>query len=70
MVQLNTGDIGLVIDVKAGMPSRPIVRLVLDKHARRYPSETDLDMRNHLTVFVDQVIRDKTIFDLTGQQLN
>lgn len=66
MVQLNTGDIGLVIDVQSGMQSRPTVRLVQDRHARFYPPETDVDMRNHLTVFIDQVIRDKTVFELTG----
>ena len=55
-VRLNTGDIGIVTFVEPGLPTRPVIQLVLDKHRRLYPGATTLDMRNHLTVFIDQVV--------------
>ena len=66
LVQLNTGDLGTIINAYPGMANRPVIRLIMDRHGRFYPSHTDLDLREHLTVFVDQVISDKNIFDLTG----
>ncbi len=64
VVRLNTGDIGVVTFVEAGMQTRPTVRLIMDKHRRLYPSATELDMRNHLTVFVDQVVGNKALLNL------
>ena len=63
-VRLNTGDIGVVIFVAPDMQDRPTVRLIMDKHSRLYPGVTKLDMRNHLTVFVDQVVDGKNLFNL------
>jgi len=69
LVKLNNGDVGLVIDVQPGMTNRPTVRLVMDKQSKLYPNFTDLDLRERLTIFIEQVIRDKTIFDLTGEKI-
>lgn len=55
-VRLNTGDLGIVTSVEPGLPTRPVIRLILDQHRRLYPSGSTLDMRNHLTVFIDQVV--------------
>lgn len=55
-VRLNTGDIGIVTCVEPGLPTRPVIRLILDQHRRLYPGGSTLDMRNHLTVFIDQVV--------------
>ena len=63
-VRLTTGDIGVVIFVAPDQQDRPTVRLVMDKHRRLYPGVTKLDMRNHLTVFVDQVVDGKNLFNL------
>lgn len=63
-VRLNTGDIGVVTLVEPGWPTRPAVRLIMDKHRRLYPGEVTLDMRNHLTVFIDQVVDGKSLSNL------
>ena len=63
-VRLNTGDIGVVTLVEPGWPTRPVVRLIMDKHRRLYPGEVTLDMRNHLTVFIDQVVDGKSLSNL------
>jgi len=64
VVRLTTGDIGVVIFVAPDMQARPTVRLIMDKHRRLYPGVTKLDMRNHLTIFVDQVVDGKKLFNL------
>ena len=64
MVRLNTGDIGVVTLVESGWPTRPVVRLIMDTHRRLYPDATTLDMRNHLTVFIDQVVDGKNLSNL------
>lgn len=68
LVELNTGDIGIVIDIQPGMTSRPTVRLIQDKHAILYPKKMDIDLRDHLTVFIDKVIHSKTVFDLMEEK--
>ena len=65
VVRLNTGDIGVVVSVEPGMQARPTVRLIMDKHRRLYSGVTKMDMRNHLTVFVDQVVDGKELFKMT-----
>lgn len=67
LVHLNNGAIGIVIAVQPGMATRPVVRLVLDAHSKLCPHHTDLDLREHLTLFVDRVISDQTLYDLTGK---
>ena len=64
VVRLNTGDLGVVVEVEPGMQMRPTIRLIMDKHRRLYPGVTKLDMRNHLTVFIDQVVDGKELFKL------
>lgn len=64
VVRLNTGDLGMVSLVEPGMQTRPVIRLIMDKHRRLYPKGSELDMRNHLTVFVDQVVEGKVLFNL------
>ena len=63
-VRLNTGDIGVVTFVEPSWPTRPVVRLIMDKHRRLYPGEATLDMRNHLTAFIDQVVDGKSLNNL------
>jgi putative nucleotidyltransferase with HDIG domain len=64
VIRLNTGDLGVVVSVPPGLQSRPTVRLILDPNRRRYLTVMELDMRNHLTVFVDQVVDGKELFKL------
>lgn len=64
IVKLNTGDIGVVIFVEPGLPTRPVLRLIMDARRRLYPKGTDLDMRNHLTAFVDQVINNRDLLKM------
>lgn len=61
IVKLNTGDVGVVVFVEPALPTRPMLRLIVDKHRRLYPQGTNLDMRNHLTVFVDQVVNNREL---------
>ena len=64
VVRLNTGDIGVVMHVEMGEQTRPKIRLIMDKHRRLYPKGVELDMRNHLTVLIDQVVDGRELFTL------
>lgn len=56
IVQLSSGDIGVVVSVPAELPLRPVIRLIVDKNRRLYPNSAFLDMQKNLTVFIDQVV--------------
>jgi len=64
VVKLTNGDIGVVTHVEPDMQTRPVLRLIMDKHRRLYPGVATLDMRNHLTVFIEQVVDGKGLFNL------
>ncbi len=64
VVRLNTGDIGVVLSVPPEMPLRPILRLIMDKKRRLYPSVVEYDMQNHLTSFIDQVVDGQELLKL------
>lgn len=51
-VTLNTGEAGVVVDANQGLPSRPIVRILMDENGNRLekPYEYDLSKRLHLMI--------------------
>lgn len=51
-VTLNTGEIGVVVDTNKGMPSRPIIRILVDEAGQQLekPYEYDLSKRLHLMI--------------------
>lgn len=52
IVVLNTGDIGIVMDVNREQPARPVVKVIYDMHHHRLPQphEVDLSKRGNITV--------------------
>lgn len=52
LVRLNTGEVGLVIRVRRGMPGKPVVRVVLDVRGRRLPIMRDVDLLRESAVSV------------------
>lgn len=61
IVVLNTGDIGIVMDVNREQPARPIVKVVYDMNQRRlsYPHEVDLSKTT--TVSVTKTLSDRDV---------
>ncbi|HWR41270.1 MAG TPA: HD-GYP domain-containing protein [Patescibacteria group bacterium] len=64
---LNNGDIGIVTQVPEGLPARPVVRLIFDKNINPYPPELTVDLREHLTTFVEKVLTEEETALLLAQ---
>ena len=64
VVQLNTGDFGVVIDVRSGLQWRPVLRLIADKQRRLYQGDVQLDLATHLTTAISRVVPEDEIFAL------
>ncbi|MBC9784607.1 HD-GYP domain-containing protein [Heliobacterium chlorum] len=63
-VQLNTGDIGVVVDVNKIHQSRPVVRLIYDHSGKLLSRPYELDLTRHLTVFVEKVLFEDQVSQL------
>lgn len=56
IIKLNTGDVAIVIDSNQKMPTRPLVKLILDPRGRKYISYHEINLQKELTVFIDKVL--------------
>ncbi|MHB1167266.1 MAG: HD-GYP domain-containing protein [Carboxydocellales bacterium] len=52
LVLLNTGEKGVVIKVHKDMPTRPVVRVLMDSRSSRIDPPFEIDLSRHLTYFV------------------
>ncbi|MZP30382.1 HD domain-containing protein [Heliobacterium undosum] len=64
-VQLNTGDIGVVVDVNKAFQSRPVIRLLYDADGLPLKRPYEMDLTRHLTVFIDKVLFEEHVRELT-----
>ncbi len=61
LVLLNTGEKGVVIKVHKEMPTRPVVRVLVDSRGNQVKPPFDLDLTRHLTYFVSRNLGDQEI---------
>lgn len=61
IVELNTGEIGIVVDVNREMPTHPIVRIVYDKYTRRIQHPHEIDLSKLSTILIAKTL---TVEDL------
>lgn len=64
VVELSTGEIGVVVDVNKEMPTRPVVRLVFDRQALRLQRPHEVDLSKFTTVVVSKVLNESDIQNL------
>ena len=70
MVALTGGEIGIVTQVSAALPTRPVVRLICDKYRVKFRQDVTVDLREHLTTFIDKVFtEEETVSLLASHQL-
>lgn len=55
VVTLNTGEIGRVAAVNQQFPTRPLIRLLLDKSGQCLDQEVYVDLMQHLTCFIEHI---------------
>lgn len=64
-VLLDTGEIGVVIEIYPKLPARPVIKAIVDKFGTLYrKKEKKLDLTKELTRFIVKVLRPEEIFAL------
>lgn len=58
IVLLNSGHKGIVVDVRKESPTRPKIQLLYDNKGAKVPGNPIVDLLSHLTVFVQDVLRE------------
>lgn len=66
VVELNTGEVGVVVDVNKEMPTRPVVRLVFDRQTRRLQRPHEVDLSKFTTVVVTRALTEADVQNLTN----
>lgn len=61
VVELSTGEIGVVVDVNKEAPNRPIVRLVFDRCGKRLQHPYEVDLSKYSTVVVTKTLQEEAI---------
>jgi len=60
-VELSTGEVGVVVDVNKESPTRPIVRLVIDRYGGRLQRLQEVDLSKYTTVIVARNLGEEAV---------
>ncbi len=61
VVELSTGEVGVVVDVNKESPTRPIVRLVIDRYGGRLQRLQEVDLSKYTTVIVARNLGEEAV---------
>lgn len=64
IVQVNTGDIGIVVDVNKEQPTRPIIKIVYDANNRKLCHPHEVDLSKLHTIIVTRTLSQQDINNL------
>ena len=64
VIQLNTGEIGVVVKVYPDLQARPRVKMIADKDMNILQDKREIDLTEHRTIFVQRVLKEEDIFKL------
>lgn len=67
VVELSTGEVGVVVDVNKEAPSRPVVRLVVDRYGNPMQRQQEVDLSKYTTVIVVKNLNEESIHRLLTQ---
>jgi len=65
IVELNSGAVGIVVDVNKEMPTRPVVRVVYDRTGEKLNNSHEVDLSKMSTIMIIKSLNDKDIAELT-----
>lgn len=69
VVCLNTGETGMVVDVNRSAPTRPVVRVIFDRHRRRLKTPHEVDLARLSTIYIARVLTEQDILRIkTGRE--
>lgn len=61
MVNLSTGEIGVVVDVNRGQHTRPVVRILFDQNLRKLEMTKEMDLSKYPDLFITKILREDQI---------
>ncbi len=64
VVRLDSNELAIVIDVLPKMQTRPTVRLLTDTNGKLLEEQRDINLIDHLTVFITRVLKEREVFDM------
>ena len=65
IVELNTGVVGMVVDVNKEMPTRPVVRVVYNRNSERLYHSHEVDLSKMSTIIIIKSLNDHEIAELS-----
>lgn len=54
-VELNTGEIGIVVDINTSLPHRPVVRIITDENGQELKEPYEIDISKKLNIVITKV---------------
>lgn len=64
VVMLNTGEIGMVVDVNRNTPTRPVIRVMFNRYRKRLKTPHEIDLASLTTIYITQILTEKDVFSL------
>lgn len=64
VVQLSSGEFGVVVKVSPELQTRPTVKLIAGSDGKALPEKKEIDLSGHLTTYVQRVLREEEVFSL------
>ncbi len=61
MVELSTGDIGMVVDINKSKPNRPVCRILVDRNGRILDGVLEVDLTKYKNVHVSRALDDDRV---------
>lgn len=66
VVFLNTGEIGVVVDMNKGRQTRPIIRIMYDSDSRKIEFIKEVDLSKSTEVYITKILREEQVEDIIG----
>jgi HD-GYP domain-containing protein (c-di-GMP phosphodiesterase class II) len=61
IVKLNTGDIGIIVDVNRDSPTRPIIRIVFNSYGRRLSELHEVDLSKFSSIVIVKILNETDV---------
>lgn len=61
LIELNTGEIGIVVDNNKEFPTRPIVRIIIDNNKHKIVRQHEIDLSKLSTIIITKALSDEDI---------
>lgn len=65
VVELNSGVVGMVVDVNKEIPTRPVVRVVYNQNSARLYNSHEVDLSKMSSIMIVRSLSDKDIAELS-----